>query len=194
MSATHSPAAYSIRRARFSDAPALARIMVDTFLAANREILPPAVLRHRTETWTYAVSQGNWEETLAEIDSGETPQVCIYVAVDAQGTPVGLGLGRPLDPARPTVGELHLLYVREEVQGQGIGRRLFAAVAAHLADQGMTALQLDTPAASTAARAFYERLGGQMIGTRDELEDGIIIPLVVYSWPDTRRVSWEKPG
>lgn len=170
-----------------ADAPGLARVMVDTFLAANREIMSPAALRHRAATWTYAVSQGDWEETLRGIEQGATPLVCVYVAVDRQGTPIGLALGRPADPDDPSLGELDLLYVRVEYQGQGIGRRLFAAVAAHLAEQGMTALQLVTPAASQEARAFYERLGGQRVGTRDDLEDGITIPLVIYRWADTRK-------
>jgi RimJ/RimL family protein N-acetyltransferase len=56
--------------------------------------------------------------------------------------------------------------VRAHAWGQGIGGRLFAAVHAWAAEQGITRLQLDVDAANTRAIALYERLGYRIEGTK----------------------------
>ena len=68
------------------------------------------------------------------------------------------------------------------LNGQGLGRRLVQAVAAHLAQHGMTALQIGCLAANAPARGFYEAIGGRLIGERLFDEDGVMLPEVVYAW------------
>ena len=70
--------------------------------------------------------------------------------------------------------------------GQGIGRALVQAVAAYLAQEGMPTLYIAALAASEPARRFYESLGGQLVGTREDYDNGVLIPLVVYGWADTQ--------
>ena len=60
------------------------------------------------------------------------------------------------------------------------------AVAADLAQKGMTTIQILTPVALKQARSFYEALGGVVVGTSEDKEGNEVIPLVVYEWPDSR--------
>ncbi len=175
-----------IRLAKVEDALGMARVIVDTFLSSNRGIMSEEALRKRKEEWTYVVSAGNWKKAIEGIADGAMPLSCLYVAEAETGEIVGLALGGPSkdenDPAE--VGEIDVLYVSESYQRKGIGRALARAAAAHLARFGMTRLHICTPTANTEGRIFYDRIGGQVIGTREDYEDGELIPLVVYEWPD----------
>lgn len=182
----------NIRLARFEDAPAMARVIVDTFMFVNQDqgLMSEEALQKRREEWTYEVSTRNWEDGLREIAEGAKPRSCIYVAVDnldGVDEVVGLADGCPSKSAENIgeIGEIDVLYVRTSHQGQGIGRSLVQAVATHLAQIGMTGLHIAALEASAPARRFYEALGGRVIGTREGYDDGVMYPLVVYGWEDT---------
>lgn len=174
-----------IRQAGVDDALAMAHVIVDTFMQANQGVMPEEALEKRRKEWTYEASARSWEETLRGIDGGKDPHCCVYVAENAAGEVVGLAYGSP-SVAGEGIGEVGMLYVRADHQGQGIGRALVQAVAAYLAQQGMPTLYIAALAASEPARRFYESLGGQLVGTREDYENGVLIPLVVYGWADTQ--------
>jgi ribosomal protein S18 acetylase RimI-like enzyme len=174
-----------IRPAREADAPAMGRAMVDTYLAAHQGQMPAEAWAKRAEEWTPEVSARGWARTLREIASDERAQDCIYVAVDEGGELVGLAIGGPANAEElPQTGAVYALYVSTRHQGQGLGRRLVQAVAADLAEHGMTALQIGCLAANAPARRFYEAIGGRVVGEHLVDEDGIMLPEVVYDWAD----------
>jgi ribosomal protein S18 acetylase RimI-like enzyme len=181
-----------IRPAVFADALPMAHVIVDAFLVANRDIMSEEAIERREREWTYEVSARNWEDAIVEIGNDPTSRKCLYVAIDdfGDGTEgvVGFALGCPSKTmsAPKHVGEIDILYVHNDHQRRGIGRALVQAVAADLAQKGMTAIHIVTPVALTASRRFYEALGGQVIGTTEDHEDGEVVPLVVYEWPDSR--------
>ena len=175
-----------IRTAQMKDAPGMARVIVDTFLSAHQGMISEEEMRWRKEEWTYEVSARSWSESLREIADGTSPRSCIYVAVDDSGEVVGLADAGPVESAENT-GEINILYVRESHQGQGIGRALVQAVAAHLAQMGMTTLHIGVLKANTPARGFYEALGGRVVEERVFEEGGRFPePGVIYEWADTR--------
>lgn len=176
-----------VRIARVEDAPAMARVTVDTFLSAHRDQMPEAAWTKRNEEWTYEVSEHSWARTLREIAEGARHEQCIYVALDEAGEVVGLAVGGiPRADGPEDTGEVHMLYVRESHQGRGHGRRLVGAVAAHLAQRGRHALVIGCLIANAPARRFYEALGGCLIGEREYDEEGVMLPEVVYGWADIR--------
>lgn len=178
-----------IRSARLDDALGMAHVIIDTFLAANAGILSEAALQKRREEWTYEVSARSWATTLADIERGADPHSCIYVAVAPGDQVIGLVMGH-LEPTASdidaTVGEVDILYVAMNHQGQGIGQALVKTAATRLAQMGATTLHIATLAAATQARRFYESIGGQVIGMREHLGDGDPLPLVIYAWEDIR--------
>src|SRR4051812_11047225 len=100
-----------IRIAHEADAPAMGRVMVDTFLAAHRDQQPAEVWAKRSKEWTPEVSAQSWARTLRGIASGERSQDCIYVAVDEDGEIVGVAMGGPADTENlPQTGAIYALY------------------------------------------------------------------------------------
>jgi ribosomal protein S18 acetylase RimI-like enzyme len=175
-----------IRVAREADAAAMAHVMVDTHMAAHRDQMPPEAWAKRAQEWTYADSEQGWARELRTIAVDASPQECIYVAEAAGGELVGLVMGGPTNTeGLPHTGEVNALYVRASHQGRGLGRQLVQAVAAHLAQLGMTALHIGCLAANAPARRFYESLGGQVVIERLFDEEGVMLPEVVYGWADT---------
>jgi GNAT superfamily N-acetyltransferase len=175
----------TIRAARLEDTPAMARVIVDTYLSAHRGQIPEGAWARRKQEWTYEVSEAAWTRSLREIASGASPRDCIYVALDERGEITGLAMGGLSgEEASGNTGEVYALYVRESHQRRGVGRRLVQAVAAHLVGLGMTALLIPTLPANAPARRFYEALGGQVVGEREGEDYGFMIPEVVYGWTD----------
>jgi ribosomal protein S18 acetylase RimI-like enzyme len=176
-----------IRAAREADAPAMGQVMVATYLAAHRDQMPDAAWTKRAEEWTPEISADGWARTLREIATDERPQDCIYVALDEGGEIVGLAMGGPADAeALPQTGAVYALYISTRHQGQGLGRRLVQAVAADLAQKGMTALRIGCLAANAPARGFYEAIGGRLVEERLFDEEGVMLPEVVYEWADIK--------
>jgi ribosomal protein S18 acetylase RimI-like enzyme len=165
----------------------MARVIVDTYLSAHRGQIPEEAWTRRKQEWTYAVSERAWRRTLRGIARGNRHRECLYVAEDEAGAVVGLAMGGPSEAdALENAGAIYALYVRESYQRRGIGRRLVQAVAARLAEMGMTALTICCLPANVRARRFYEALGGRVVGECESEDYGVMIREVVYGWADTR--------
>jgi GNAT superfamily N-acetyltransferase len=176
-----------IRVAREEDASSMSRVIVDTFLTAHQGQLPEAALTRRRRVWTYEVSERSWVQLLRDIATGASPRECAYVAEDVGGEVVGLATGGPAEAeCLESAGVIHALFVQQSHQRRGLGCRLIKAVAAHLAELGMTALVVHCWAANGPARQFYEALGGIVVREREVDEFGVMVPEVMYSWEDIR--------
>jgi ribosomal protein S18 acetylase RimI-like enzyme len=174
-----------IRMAQVADAPAMGRVMVQTFLAAHREHMPAGAWEQRAREWTPEVSADSWARTLRAMAPGERPHECIYVAEAEDGDIVGLAMGSEESPdGVPRTGEVVAVYVRRSHQQRGLGRRLLQAVAADLAQYDVVALRVACLAANAPARRFYEAAGGRAVAERLFDEEGTLLPEVVYEWAD----------
>src|SRR4051794_13563546 len=118
-----------LREAQERDAPALARVIVDSYRHAHRDHIPAALL----DQFTYEESERNWRRTLSEIATATDSPERIYVAETPDGQVVGVAMGGPERSGHPLyTGEVYVLYLLPAVQRQGLGRRLMATVAGHL--------------------------------------------------------------
>jgi ribosomal protein S18 acetylase RimI-like enzyme len=177
----------NVRPAKAKDAPAMAHVIVDTWLSAHRGQIPDGQWKRRRNEWTYAVSERGWRELLEEIDSGSNTQDCVYVAAIDQDEVVGVAMGCPAGLSLlVNAAEVSALYVSLPYQGQGLGRRLVQAVASHQAALGRSALIISVLETNVSARRFYEALGGSVIGTHETEDYGFNEPQVVYGWKDVR--------
>lgn len=167
-----------IRDARPDESPALAHLMVDTWLRAHRGQMPDHLWQKRVTEWTYEVSGAGWTRELTAIDEGTAPGEAILVAND-NGL-VGLAATR-LDPAPATV-EVGSLYVAFDRQQQGIGRALIEAIASRYVALGATQMHIGVLKTNEPARRFYERIGGTLVTERSFDEEGTPLPEIVYGW------------
>lgn len=187
-----------IRHATISDAPAMGKVMVETFMQTHKKNMPDEAWHKRAREWTPEISARGWIETLQDIDkaakAGKTPNDCLYLAIDEAATlnngVVALAYGYMSHTQG--MAEIGSIYVSPSHQGRGLGRRLMRAVARHMADIGCTSLQLGVLAANKSARRFYEAIGGQFVAERTFNEEGFLLPEAVYCWSDIQMLAQER--
>ena len=166
-----------IRIATADDAPGMARIHVDTWRTAYRDILPADFL----DALSYEARTQRWRDNLAQAG----PQQFTLVAQDDSGEVVGFAGGGPERDGTPGYdGEIYAVYVLAQQQRRGIGRQLMGVSARHLMDQGFGAAMLWALEANSRARAFYEALGGLYIGRKTKVIADTPQIEVAYGWPD----------
>ena len=174
-----------IRVATLADAPALARVLIDTTRAAHRGQVPDEALLQPAVDEAYAESEQNWHRSLLEIAAGDNPQAQIFVAENEIGEVVGLTMGGPPKAELlPNSGEVYTLYVRPAHQGRGYGRALVQAVAGFLTQAGYSSLLIGSLAANKPACHFYAALGGRVVAERKSAAFAILLPELVYGWED----------
>jgi GNAT superfamily N-acetyltransferase len=123
-----------VRDAVVDDAPAMGRVMVESFLAAHRGQMPKAAFQKRMEEWTPEVSARGWARALAQLADGHRERDVILVAEGDDGDLLGLvSGGAPEREVNGTVAEIGALYVVPARQGRGIGGALLRAAAGKLA-------------------------------------------------------------
>ena len=170
-----------VRRAIVTDSPAIARIQVDSYRTAYAGIMPQPYL----DQFTYEEETQDWVEILTH-----QPDEIVYVAENDAGTVIGYALGRlQRDQPIPYDCTLVAMHIPPDFQRQGVGRKLLAALAAHCQGLGCQSLWLQVLEKNTNARAFYERLGGQLLPEIETFEvDDQKITEVIYAWADIEQL------
>jgi ribosomal protein S18 acetylase RimI-like enzyme len=171
-----------VRRARANDAPAIARVHVETWRAAYAGLVPDEYLVRMTENG----QAFTWRKTLSRKQSDSTVLVA-EAPPPGQSAPhsvVGFGSCGPNRGSKLAYGgEVYTLYVAQDWQGQGIGRKLLGGLFRTLYDQGYRDCIIWVLAANPA-RFFYERMGGQRIAERGQEFAGEVLEEAAYGWPD----------
>ena len=80
----------------------------------------------------------------------------VLVARDDDGTPIGCGALRPLEPG---AAELKRMYVVPAARGRGVSRLVPAGLEAQARDRGWTTLRLETGPRQLQAIGLYTRAG-----------------------------------
>ncbi len=166
-----------VRAATPADAPAIARIHVETWQTAYRGIVPDDFLA----SLSVEARERRWAGVLGREGGDEF----VYVAEDEGGQVIGFASGGPEQSGDPDYkGELYTLYVLRGRQGRGHGRHLLGAVARRLAARGIGSLLLWV-LAEGPARPFYEAIGGRRLRVKQITIGGATLDEVAYGWPDT---------
>lgn len=169
----------NIRRAAPDDAEALARVHIASWLTTYKGIVPEEELRRRSGQTAQRAQR--WRDDLSASDN----KTSVFVA-DVDGV-VGFatgGLERDGDPVHK--GELRAIYVLEQWQRKGIGRQLTLAMMQDLRARGLNSMLVwvlrDNP-----NRAFYERLGGTLVGEKEIAFGECKLLEVAYGWSDLNK-------
>ncbi|MDX2143161.1 MAG: GNAT family N-acetyltransferase [Rhodospirillaceae bacterium] len=169
----------TIRAAETEDAPAIAKVHVDTWQANYRGIIPQIYLdsltvQNRTIGWVRLLERAGTD-------------LITLVSEDNDGRVVGFASGGAIRHREPRFqAEISSIYVSPRAQRHGHGRRLFLALSNRLASRGLKGLFVWVLADNTA-RGFYEALGGRPVG--EVVRDFAGTPLreIGYGWDDTPR-------
>ena len=155
-----------LRDATLADAHAIANVLVQSWRAAYRDLLPDEVLA--------SLSVPDREKLWSDFLTARPPHTRAVVATMA-GAIVGFAAtGPPLVPtdrADPTVGDLYALYLAPDVWRRGIGTQLHAAALDQLRSSGFTHAGLWILDTNERALRFYYRHGWTDTG-RSQLDQG----------------------
>jgi len=166
----------SLRRAGPGDAPAIARVRVEGWRTTYRGMIPDAYL----DGMEVDASTAMWDRVLTAGPSTTS----VFVA-DHAGEIVGFAGGTMLVAPRHGIdAELVAIYLRREYQHAGLGRRLVGAVVDAQRAHGASGLITWVIAGNKGARAFYERLGGELLVEQPFQWDGLDLVEVGYGWRD----------
>jgi GNAT superfamily N-acetyltransferase len=176
-----------IREASQADAAAIAGVHVASWRATYPGIVPQDYL----DSLSTDQRRSDWHRILSDTVSPWS----FYVAENDDREVVGFAGGGPeRTGGRTYAGEMGAVYVLEDYQRLGIGRRLTAAVAGQLLRQGLASM-LVWVLADNPFRAFYEALGGKPAGERRIVLGGAELTEVSYGWRDiTGLARPEDPG
>jgi GNAT superfamily N-acetyltransferase len=169
-----------VRAAEIDDAHAIAKVHVATWRSAYRDLLPADFLA--------SLNQGQYEERWKRTLSDTSARV--YVADSAEGV-VGFASGGPERAGEEGFsGELYAIYVLQEAQGGGHGRRLVQAVVGGLRELGLEDMIVWVLRDNTSARKFYERLGGRYVRVQPITIGSALLYEVSYGWRSLDEVRY----
>lgn len=160
-----------IRRAKPSDAAAVANTHDEAWRAAYQGVIPGVELdklisRRGPEWWDSAIRKGSRIAILAFGD-----KVAGYA-----------NYGRNRARSLFYEGEIYELYLRPEYQGLGFGRRLFTSARRDLAQSGLKSLVVWALSDNDPATEFYRALGGKAVARSSERFGEKTLDKVAYAW------------
>lgn len=166
----------SLRRATAADAPAIAQVRIDSWRATYRGMIPDAYLdgmklEESVALWTKVLGAGS-------------DKICVFVAESA-GEVIGFASGMLLsEPKFGLDAELSSIYLKQDCQRSGLGRRLVQEVAQVCGERGASGLLVWVIAGNAGARKFYEALGAEQMIEQEFSWDGLDMVEVGYGWKD----------
>jgi GNAT superfamily N-acetyltransferase len=163
----------TIRSAENRDSAAIARIHVEAWRDAYADLLPANYLAQldpkiEAARWARSLGLGSNDRTLV---------------AEADGDVVGYASIGGARAGGSDAGEIYALYVETDWREQGVGRALIETAFARFRRRGLKAAFIWCLEGNTAARGFYLRCGGKLLGERRlESVRGIALPVVGFRW------------
>jgi hypothetical protein len=184
----------AIRRARPSDAIAIAAVHVAAWRSTYPGILPDgflarlsvprqaahydAAIRSSTAVFVAAASG-------PDVPPGSGPRIVGF-------TTAGRARGGEIAGRRLGEGEVETLYVLDDWRERGVGRKLMCTAAANLAETGCRSCFVwvlrDNP-----SRWFYQRLGGRPVAEAMIQFAGQKVPQTAFVWDPIERLLAASP-
>jgi ribosomal protein S18 acetylase RimI-like enzyme len=163
-----------VRQASLDDARSIARVHVEAWRAAYRDLMPDAVLDEFAGSATDRASrsaaldarEARWRDNLVKTAPDRRTAVC-----EKEGSIVGFATAGP-GRASPIHGEIWAIYAAPDAWGQGVGRALLDDGLAFLAARGFDAIELWVLEGNLRAIRFYEIAGFRFDGAK-KTEDGL---------------------
>lgn len=170
-------AGFTLRLARIADAPAIARVHVETWRSAYAGLVPDAYLVGMTESGQAQA----WQQRLIKPDEVSST---IVAEVAPRGVSQVVGFG-DCGPSRSRQvscdGEVYALYVALDWQGHGIGRALLRRCFSELAKAGFSSAAVWV-LSENPSRFFYEAMGGRRVAEDSRVFANKPLSETAYAW------------
>jgi len=160
-----------VRRAKTSDATAIASTHDEAWRSAYQGIIPGPELdklinRRGAHWWESAIRKGSRISVLAFGD-----MVAGYA-----------NYGRNRARSLYYDGEVYELYLRPEFQGLGFGQKLFGSVRRDLCQSGLQSMVVWALSDNSPALDFYRALGGKAVARSSERFGTRVLDKVAFAW------------
>ena len=169
----------SIRTATAADASAIGSVHVEAWRETYVGIVPDHVLAGLSVDGRAAM----WGRFLCDPTAFDASAA--FVA-ERSGTIVGFGCcgvqRTEMLSARGYDGEISAIYILRSSQRRGFGLALMGAMAQELRRRHLEAACLWVLRENASARRFYEGLGGEVVGEKEDIRDQRIFIEVAYGW------------
>jgi ribosomal protein S18 acetylase RimI-like enzyme len=165
-----------VREATKKDVGAIARVHVETWREAYKDVFPRDALARMSVDEREAM----WRKTMGDPMPG-TDRVAL-VAVDGQDVIGFATAGREQNEDAFLRGEVFTLYVHPLHQRRGAGRALLADALRRLRRAQLLPAIVWVLERNAQARAFYEHLGGAPARRRQERVLGTVVDEVGYAF------------
>jgi len=170
------------RHAKELDTKAIADVYVETWRTTYAGTLPDHVLVGML-TEKLVISFARALKHHSEI---------IMVADHPESGIVAMGsAGGNRDRHSPYKGEIYTLYVHPDFQNEGVGEVLMAHLFKELSKTGIDSAVIWV-LAQNPSRFFYEHMGGERLGDRDEKLWGTTLKELAYGWTDLKDTIHRK--
>jgi GNAT superfamily N-acetyltransferase len=165
-----------VRPAGAGDAPAIARVRIDSWRTTYRGLIPDAYL----DGMQVDASTALWDRVLTA-----GPNTTSVFVAEHGADVVGFACGTELkEPKHGFDAELAAVYLRREFQRAGLGRSLVGAIVGAQRAHGATGVLTWVIGGNKGARAFYEALGGALVVEQPFQWDGMDLVEAGYGWRD----------
>jgi len=171
-----------IRAAQPADAGSIARVHNASRRTTYASIMPADYLANLSdEDW-----EARWDEYLSP---GRFESVTL-VAETEDGEIIGFVSGGPERLDDPEYrGEIYAVYLLQDHQRRGVGKRLFTAMVQQLRRDGFVSMMVWVLEDNAPARRFYESMGGEQVGRRTITFGGADLTEMSYGWKDTALIT-----
>ncbi|MCC3356075.1 GNAT family N-acetyltransferase [Bacillus sp. REN16] len=164
-----------IRKAILSDAKGIAKVHVDSWRTTYKGIIPDEFLQRLS----YESREKMWERGI--------PNGHILVAENNSGEIAGFACGgkERSGSYENYQGELYAIYILQEYQGQGLGKKLVIPVVKQLLDKDFNTM-LVLVLEENKSCLFYEALGARKLNTFEVEIGGKNLKEAVYGWDNLK--------
>ncbi len=167
----------TIRTASPADAGPIARVHVDSWRTTYQGIVPAEYLANLS----YRDRESMWHEALTAARTATS----IFVAETESGEVVGFASAGPEREGNSIYrAELYAIYILQQHQTIGLGRRLVSTVTQRLLEHGFSSMLLWVLEDNHPACRFYESLRGEPVGRKTVTFGDAHLQEVSYGWSD----------
>ncbi len=160
------------RKAVAEDAPAVARVHVESWHKSFAGIVPQEFLNNLTVEKREQAFRQRFDETNYKMFVAETEKNGIVGFAD-------FGAARESDFGFEA--ELYAIYLLREFQGKGIGENLFRLCQKEMIADNFDSMYLMALAVSPY-KSFYEKMGGKLIGQGNHFLALVEYETIIYGW------------
>jgi 3-deoxy-manno-octulosonate cytidylyltransferase (CMP-KDO synthetase) len=162
----------SYRQANNNDAPAIAKVQVESWQKSFAGIVPQEFL----DNMTVAERTKAFEERFGD------PNYKMFVAENDKDKIVGFAdFGKARESSFEFEAELYAIYLLSEFQGKGIGENLFRLCQKEMIAEGFDSMYLMALKVSPY-KSFYEKMGGRIVSQGNHFLALVEFETIIYGW------------